>query len=91
MSTRSKDEFASAYETLRARVTEVGFPGAPLGLNLLLNQGLSTWMRTLPVTGLELPPLGSATNGDREMGDNLELVHVLAAMALANTCHLEAS
>ncbi|WP_298381667.1 hypothetical protein [Ferrimicrobium sp.] len=91
MSTRSKDEFASAYETLRARVTEVGFSGAPLGLSLLLNQGISTWMRTLPVTGLELPSLGPVANGDREMRGNLELVHVLAAMALANNCHLEAS
>ncbi|WP_298339908.1 hypothetical protein [Ferrimicrobium sp.] len=91
MSTRPQDEFSSAYECLRAKVTKVASSGAPLGLNLFLHQGLDTWMRTLPASGLEPHSLGSVTNRDHEVGDNLELVHVLAAMALANTRHLEAS
>jgi hypothetical protein len=91
MSTRPQDEYSSAYECLRAKVTKVAFSGTPLGLHLFLNQGLDTWMRTLPPSGLEPPSLGSVIDRDHETGDNLELVHVLAAMALANTRHLDAS
>jgi hypothetical protein len=77
------------YEQLRHAALHARASAFPLGLGVLTGKGVTAWRRVLAHAGCSTPATGQALPAAARMlpgpAATTELVHVLAAVALAGT------
>jgi hypothetical protein len=80
--TRGDDRFGAAYEALRGSVLAGASYGGPVGLVLLLREGLAAWMSSGAVGAAPVAPERRVAAPIMAGESDAAVVRVLATMAL---------